>query len=97
MLNRRHPQGQEKPTVLDRFDESTEALHDQHEENRRQRIPLPKPPTMANSATGRAIKEHLSTGGGENRGDPINLDPRTTNSRQKVQEKYPPDRVESFR
>jgi hypothetical protein len=52
---------------------------------------------MANTAIGRAIKEDLCTGGGENRRDPISPVPRTTNSRQKVQEKYPPDRVENLR
>jgi hypothetical protein len=52
---------------------------------------------MANPATGRAIEEDLHTGGGENRGDPISLVPRRANSRQKVQEKDPPDRVKSLR
>jgi hypothetical protein len=59
--------------------------------------PLPKSPTMENPTTGRDIEEDLHTGGGENFGDPISPGSQTTNSRHKVQEKYPPDRVKRFR
>ena len=51
---------------------------------------------MANPLTRAAIKKHSSASSGQNYGDPINLAPRKTKTREEAEKELPIDRIKGF-